>query len=133
MNPLAAYDLTGRVAVVTGAASGIGAATCEVLAGAGAKIVAADLNAQGAEDTAAKLTANGSSAISVATNVTVRSDVEALVDAAVSTYGKLDIMCNVAGAMFPGLIEDVDDEVIDASIGLNLKGVLYGTQYAIRA
>src|SRR5579884_2806320 len=133
MNPLAAYDLTGRVAVITGAASGIGAATCEVLAGAGATIVAADLNAGGVQEVAAKLTANGATAIAVPTDVTKRAEVAALVDRAVADFGKLDIMCNIAGAMFPGLIEEVEDEIIDQSIALNLKGVLYGTQFAIRA
>jgi 3-oxoacyl-[acyl-carrier protein] reductase len=133
MNPLASYDLSGRVAVITGAASGIGASTCEVLAGVGASVVAADLNADGAEATAAKVRDAGGKAISVPTNVTKRGDVEALVSRAVDEYGRLDIMCNIAGAMFPGLIEDLDDDVIERGIGLNLKGVLYGTQYAIRA
>jgi 3-oxoacyl-[acyl-carrier protein] reductase len=133
MNPLTGYDLSGRVAVVTGAASGIGEATSEVLAGAGATIVAADLNGDGAEATAAKIRATGGNAIAVACNVTRRGDVEALVARGVDEFGKVDIMCNVAGAMFPGLIEDLDDDVIDRGIDLNLKGVLYGTQYAIRA
>jgi 3-oxoacyl-[acyl-carrier protein] reductase len=133
MNPLASYDLSGRVAVITGAASGIGASTCEVLAGVGATIVAADLNADGAEATAGKVRDAGGKAISVPTDVTKRGDVEALVNKAVDEYGKLDIVCNIAGAMFPGLIEDLDDDVIERGIGLNLKGVLYGTQYAIRA
>jgi 3-oxoacyl-[acyl-carrier protein] reductase len=133
MNALAAYDLSGRTAVITGAASGIGAETCELLAASGAAIVAADLNADGAEATAAKIRDTGGRAIGVATDVTRRADVEAVVDRAVSEFGKLDIMCNIAGAMFPGLIEDLDDDVIDKGIALNLKGVLYGTQYAIRA
>jgi 3-oxoacyl-[acyl-carrier protein] reductase len=133
MNPLAAYDLTGRVAVVTGAASGIGAATSEMLAGCGASVVAADLDAAGAETTAAKLRDAGATAVAVGANVTKREDVEAMVQRAVDEYGRLDIMCNVAGAMFPGLIEDLDDEVIDKGIALNLKGVIYGTQYAIKA
>jgi 3-oxoacyl-[acyl-carrier protein] reductase len=133
MNPLAAFDLSGRVAVITGAASGIGASTCEVLAGVGAAIVAADLNADGAEETAAKVRADGGRAIAVPTNVTRRADVDALVARAVSEFGKVDIVCNVAGAMFPGLIEDLDDELIEKGIGLNLKGVLYGTQAAIKA
>jgi 3-oxoacyl-[acyl-carrier protein] reductase len=130
--PFAPYDLSGRVAIVTGAASGIGAATCDLLAAAGASIVAADIAADGAEATAAKLRDTGGTAIGVPTDVTKRADVEALVARAVDELGRLDIMCNIAGAMFPGLIEDLDDETIDRGIALNLKGVLYGTQYAIR-
>jgi 3-oxoacyl-[acyl-carrier protein] reductase len=133
MNPLASYDLSGRVAVLTGAASGIGAATAAVLAGAGATVVAADLNAAGAEATASKLRDEGAKAIGVAADVTRRSDVEGLVQRAVDEFGRLDVMANIAGAMFPGLIEDLDDDTIDRGIALNLKGVLYGTQYAIKA
>jgi 3-oxoacyl-[acyl-carrier protein] reductase len=133
MNPLAGYDLSGRVAVITGAASGIGAATAETLAGVGAAVVAADLNAGGVEATAAKLRDSGAKAVGVAADVTQRGDVASIVQRAVDEFGRLDIMCNIAGAMFPGLIEDLDDDVLDRGIALNLKGVIYGTQYAIRA
>jgi NAD(P)-dependent dehydrogenase (short-subunit alcohol dehydrogenase family) len=66
-NPLAAYDLTGRVAVITGAASGIGAATADALSAVGAKIVAADLNGDGAQATAAAIRERGGAAIAVPT------------------------------------------------------------------
>jgi 3-oxoacyl-[acyl-carrier protein] reductase len=133
MNPLAGYDLSGRVAVITGAASGIGAATAEALAGVGATVVAADLNGDGAEAVATKLRDAGAKAIGVAADVTQRADVAALVQRAVDDFGRLDVMCNIAGAMFPGLIEDLDDDMLDRGIALNLKGVVYGTQYAIKA
>jgi 3-oxoacyl-[acyl-carrier protein] reductase len=132
-NPLDAYRLDDRVAVVTGAASGIGAATCEVLATAGATVVCGDIDADGLDDTVKRVADVGGRALAVPTDVTARADVERLVDAAVSELGRIDAMCNVAGAMFPGLIEDLDDDTIDRGIDLNLKGVLYGTQYAVRA
>jgi 3-oxoacyl-[acyl-carrier protein] reductase len=132
-SPLDAYRLDGRVAVVTGAASGIGAATCEVLAAAGATLVCGDVNKEGLDTTAERLRTLGANATAVATDVTVRADVERLVEAAVDGFGRVDAVCNVAGAMFPGLIEDLDDDTIERGIDLNLKGVLYGTQYAIRA
>ena len=72
-------------------------------------------------------------AIGVATDVTVTRRRRALIDRRSREFGQLDGMCNIAGAMFPGLIEDLDDDMIDRGIALNLKGVLYGTQYAIRA
>lgn len=125
--------LDDRVAVVTGAASGIGAETCAVLAGAGATVVCGDVNVDGLDTTLARVRADGGRAMAVATDVTVRADVERIVDTAVSEFGRIDAMCNIAGAMFPGLIEDVDDDTIDRGIDLNLKGVLYGTQCAIRA
>ena len=58
---------------------------------------------------------------------------ETLIGTALADFGRVDAVCNVAGAMFPGLIEDLDDDTIDRGIDLNLKGVLYGTSYAIRA
>lgn len=128
-----AYRLDGRVVVVTGAASGIGAKTCEVLGSSGAIVVAADLNADGAQATIDTVVAAGGTGTAIAADVTKRADVENLVAQAVAKHGRLDGMCNIAGAMFPGRIEDLDDDVIDRGINLNLKGVLYGTQYAIRA
>jgi 3-oxoacyl-[acyl-carrier protein] reductase len=128
-----ASRLDGRVAVVTGAGSGIGAETCEVLGSAGAAVVCGDVNADGLETTVKHVREAGGSAIAVVTDVTLRGDVERLVDAAVTELGRIDAMCNIAGAMFPGLIEDLDDDTIDRGIDLNLKGVLYGTQSAIRA
>ena len=131
--PLDAYRLDDRVAVVTGAASGIGAATCEVLAAAGASVVCGDIDAKGLEATVERVEAVDGRALAEVTDVTERADVERLVQHAVDELGRIDAMCNVAGAMFPGLIEDLDDDTIDRGLGLNLKGVIYGTQYAIRA
>lgn len=132
-SPFDVYRLDDRVVVVTGAASGIGAATAEVLGAAGATVVCADVNAAGLEQTVAAVDAAGGSGRAVVCDVTERASVEALVMGTAAELGRLDAVCNIAGAMFPGRIEDLDDDVIDRGIALNLKGVLYGTQYAIRA
>ena len=132
-NPLDAYNLAGKVAVVTGAASGIGESASEVFAACGAAVVCADLNATGAGATAQRISDAGGRALAMACNVTSRDDVRTLVDKAIAEFGHVDIICNVAGAMFPGLIEDLTDDVLDAGIALNLKGVIYGTQYGIKA
>jgi 3-oxoacyl-[acyl-carrier protein] reductase len=132
-SPYAAYDLTGRVAVVTGAASGIGESTSQLLARAGAMVVCADINVDGAEATLDEIKRAGGEGMVVRTDVTSRADVEHLVATAVDQCGRLDAMCNVAGAMFPGRIEDLEDTMIEAGLSLNLRSVLYGTQYAIRA
>jgi 3-oxoacyl-[acyl-carrier protein] reductase len=132
-NPLDAFNLAGKVAVVTGAASGIGESASEVFAACGAAVVCADLNASGVGATAQRISDAGGRALAIACDVTSRDDVRTLVDKAVAEFGHVDIICNVAGAMFPGMIEDLTDEVLDAGIALNLKGVIYGTQYGIKA
>lgn len=132
-SPFDAYRMDGRVAVVTGAASGIGAATAEVLAAAGADVVCADIDPAGLATTVATVEAAGRRARAVPTDVTSRVQVEAMIDAAVQEFGRVDAVCNIAGAMIPGRIEDLDDATIDRGIDLNLKGTLYGTQAAIRA
>jgi 3-oxoacyl-[acyl-carrier protein] reductase len=132
-SPFDAYRMDDRVVVVTGAASGIGAQTCAVLGAAGATVVCADVDTGGLDATVVAVEEAGGKALAVATDVTVRAEIAALVERAVGDFGRLDGMCNIAGAMFPGLIEDLDDDTIDRGIALNLKGVLYGTQYAIRA
>ena len=132
-NVFDAYRMDDRVVVVTGAASGIGAETCAVLGAAGATVVCADIDTAVSGPPSPRSGRRAARAFAVPTDVTVRADVAAVVDRAVGEFGRLDGMCNIAGAMFPGLIEDLDDDMIDRGIALNLKGVLYGTQYAIRA
>jgi 3-oxoacyl-[acyl-carrier protein] reductase len=132
-NPLDAYSLAGKVAIVTGAASGIGEAAAEVFAACGASVVCADLNAAGSSATAQRISDNGGISLAMACNVTSRDDVRTVFDKTTAEFGHIDIVCNVAGAMFPGLIEDLTDDVLDAGIALNLKGVLYGTQYGIKS
>lgn len=131
-SPFDAYRMDDRVVVVTGAASGIGATTCEVLGAAGATVVCADVNAEGLAATVEAVGRAGGRGHAVPTDVTDRSSVASLVSGAAEEHGRLDAVCNIAGAMFPGLIEDLDDDTVDHGIDLNLKGVLYGTQYAIR-
>lgn len=130
---LDAFRLDGKVAVLTGVASGIGAATAELFALAGARIVGGDINAEAGQATIARIAEQGGEAVFAATDVTKREDAEALVDRALGEFGQVDIVANIAGAMFPGLLEDVKDDQIDAGIDLNLRSVIYGCQAAVRA
>jgi 3-oxoacyl-[acyl-carrier protein] reductase len=121
------FDVDGKVALITGAASGIGAATARVLATGGAKVVCADLDEGGAAKIADEI-----GGVSAPCNVAVRSDLEAAADLAVATYGRLDAMCNVAGIPLDVMIADATEEQLDKIVNVNLKGVFYGCQAAVR-
>lgn len=121
--------LDGKVAVVTGAGSGMGKASVEIFVREGAKVVAADVS--GAEgDTAAEV---GSDVVPVHCDVTQESDVEAMVAAAVTEFGRVDVVCNVAGIADAAMIADVTMEQYDRLMDVDLRGVLLGTKYGIRA
>ena len=129
---LDAFRLTGRTAVVTGAGSGIGEATAQVLAGAGANVVAGDINVEGVERTVSGIQAAGGTAVAQRTDVTSKADVDALVDRGVSEYGRVDVVVNVAGIAMDGLIADATEEQFDKVFAINAKGTLFGCQAALR-
>jgi 3-oxoacyl-[acyl-carrier protein] reductase len=128
-----AFRLGGRTAVVTGAASGIGAAIAEVLAGAGAQVALADLDRGGVETVAARIREHGGRARAHGCDVSKRSAVSAVVEAAVAEFGRLDVLCNVAGVPSDGPLVDVAEAEFDRVLAINLKSVLFGCQAALRA
>ncbi len=128
----APFGLDGRVAVVTGAASGIGEATAKVLCGAGAVSVCADVNAEGAEATAKAIRESGQEARSAWIDVSRRSDVEALLAETVSEHGRIDIMCNIAGIIGMSAVIETEESELDRVLATNLKGVFFGCQAAAR-
>lgn len=127
----AVYRLDGRVAAVTGAGSGIGRGIAEALADAGAAVVAGDIDVAGGEETVRRIGGAGGRALFHRTDVTRRGDLTALVDAAVATFGALDIQCNIAGVPSPVReMVEVTDEQLDRELAITLKAVLYGCQAA---
>jgi 3-oxoacyl-[acyl-carrier protein] reductase len=128
-----AFDLSDRVAVVTGAASGIGRAASLVFAKAGAHLVVADRSEEALAETATAISELGREVVSVVTDVARRAEVDALVETAVDRFGGLDVMANVAGIMRNGMFLDVTEDELDEIIGINQKGVFFGCQAAARA
>jgi NAD(P)-dependent dehydrogenase (short-subunit alcohol dehydrogenase family) len=118
-------DLTGKVAVITGAGSGIGAATARLLARHGAKVHVADLNAGAAAAVAREI---GGAAVAHAVDVSRPEDVEALAKTVFDADGRVDILHNNAGIGHGGDIEETTVEDWQRVIGVNLLGVAYGVQ-----
>jgi 3-oxoacyl-[acyl-carrier protein] reductase len=132
IDPYRDYDMRGRVAVLTGAASGIGECSAELLAAAGAAVVLGDIDGEGVEKVAARIRADGGDAIAQQCNVASKADVDALVDLAVREYDQVDVMGNIAGIMNGDLVVNVTEETLDRLIAVNQKGVFYGCQAAMR-
>jgi 3-oxoacyl-[acyl-carrier protein] reductase len=128
-----AFDLTGQIAVLTGAASGIGRATALVLSGAGATVVLGDIDRSGLEATVKEIDGRGGQAVGVEMDVTRRADVDALVARATGNYGRIDVMGNIAGVRSDGPVVDIADDEFERVLDINLRGVFYGCQAALRA
>jgi NAD(P)-dependent dehydrogenase (short-subunit alcohol dehydrogenase family) len=124
------HELSGKVAIVTGGASGIGRATAELFASEGAKVVVADVSAEEGEALAAEL---GDAVVFRLTDVSAVDQVQGLVDCAVDTFGGLHVMVNNAGisSSFRRFLRD-DLRDFDRVMAVNLFGVIIGTQRAAR-
>ncbi|AVH56132.1 MULTISPECIES: SDR family NAD(P)-dependent oxidoreductase [Streptomyces] len=126
--PLKAYDLSGRTAFVTGAASGIGRASAVLLAEAGATVHCADRDAQGLHETATLIKDRGGTAHTHPLDVTDRTQLQQ----AVASCERLDVMAAVAGIMHSSPVLETRDEDLDRVLSVNFKGVLYACQEAAR-
>ena len=124
-------DFEGKIVVITGASSGLGEAAARFLAARGASVALGARRVDRIRALADELTRGGGKALAVSTDVTRRDDVQALVDAAVRTYGRIDVMINNAGLMPQSPLERLKVDDWDRMIDVNIKGVLYGIAAAL--
>jgi NAD(P)-dependent dehydrogenase (short-subunit alcohol dehydrogenase family) len=125
--------LDNKVAVITGAASGMGRGTAIRFAREGAAVVVADLNAQGGELVVSEIAAAGGRAIFQRTDVTSENDIAAMIERAVREYGRLDITYNNAGVLGAlGFIEDVKAEDWDRTIAVLARSVFFGIKHSVK-
>jgi NAD(P)-dependent dehydrogenase (short-subunit alcohol dehydrogenase family) len=124
--------LEGKVAVITGAGSGMGRSMANLFAEHGSKVVAADWHAGSLDEVVAEVRAAGGEITGVQGNVAVKEDCERLIDAAVSTYGGVDILCNNAGVMdlFQGVAE-LEDAVWQRVMSINVDGPMFLTRKVV--
>jgi NAD(P)-dependent dehydrogenase (short-subunit alcohol dehydrogenase family) len=127
--------LANKVAVITGAGSGIGREAAIRFASEGARVVIADINARAGNAVVDEINENNGQALFVATDVTKASDVANMIATAEETYGGLHILFNNAGIMHPADddVIDTEEQVWDMTMNVNLKGVFFGCKYGVPA
>src|SRR5271166_1666486 len=128
--------LAAKIAIVTGAASGIGAEIARAMAAQGAAVIVADLNAPGAAAHAAVLLAQGHMADSIRADIGDEASVREMIDFAARRFGGLDILCNNAAdtrlsSTLDGIVEQMNTEVWDATMRVNLRGTMLASKFAI--
>lgn len=123
--------LEGKVAVITGSATGIGKATAELFAKEGAKVVVADVNDEKGNETIERINSDGGEAIYTHVNVSKVEDIERMFQITIDNYGKLDVFFSNAGIPGPGFIETTEEAAYDFAQSINLKAGFFGAKYAI--
>ena len=127
--------LDGKVALITGGASGMGMVASRLFASEGAKVVLTDVSDEAGEQTADSIRADGGDALYVHADVSSEADAKGMVDRAVESFGGLTILYNNAGVMLgdDGSVDTTDESVWDTTLAVNVKGVAHGCKYGIPA
>lgn len=127
--------LSTKVALITGAASGIGRESALLFSREGASVVVVDVNQQSGEETVAQIESAGGSAIFVRADISRADDCGQMIEMAERTFGKLNILFNNAGVMLgdDGDAQATDEQVWDQTMNINAKGVFFGCKYGIPA
>jgi NAD(P)-dependent dehydrogenase (short-subunit alcohol dehydrogenase family) len=132
------YDLENKAAIVTGGAGGIGGAVSSILAASGAKVLVADISGDGAEAKVAEIRAAGGEATSFQMDLEQESDIKAMFEKVMDTYGRLDFLDNNAALLTPevahndGNIEDMDTQIWDRTFAVNTRGTMLCCREALR-
>jgi NADP-dependent 3-hydroxy acid dehydrogenase YdfG len=124
-------NITGKIVVITGASSGLGEATARQLSAQGAIVALGARRVDRLQALERELIAGGGKALAMATDVTRVAEVQRLVDAAVTTFGRIDVMINNAGLMPQSFLDGLKIDEWDRMIDVNIKGVLYGIAAAL--
>lgn len=124
-------SLDGKVALITGAASGQGRAAARLFAEHGARIVVADVNDDGSKETVQQIETDGGEAMAVHADVSDKHDSEAMVEAAVETFGRLDVLYNNAAVQMSGTLELCTEEEWDLTVATNLTAIFWACRKAI--
>ena len=130
--PASPFDLTGKVAIVTGSSRGIGRASAELMAQMGAKVVISSRKAEACAEVADGIRKAGGDAHVIPCNISRRAEVEALVAGTLKHYGRLDaLVCNAAVNPYYGPLLDISDEAFDKIMGSNVKSNIWLCSLAI--
>jgi NAD(P)-dependent dehydrogenase (short-subunit alcohol dehydrogenase family) len=126
------FDLSGRVAVITGSSKGIGRAAAEIMAGLGAKVVISSRKADACEAVAATIKSRGGEAIVIPCNISRKEEIEGLVKGTLKHWGRIDtLVCNAAVNPYFGPLEKIPDDAFDKIMSSNIKSNLWLCNYAI--
>ncbi|MEO6716451.1 MAG: SDR family oxidoreductase [Novosphingobium sp.] len=124
-------DMTGKVALVTGAAAGLGQATAIRLAEVGANVAIVDIAEAGLAETARAIERHGCEALVLPLDLSDRANCRGAVEKTVARFGRLDALCNVAGVMLPGRTTDITDAEWDLTMAVNLEAPFFTIRAAI--